>query len=92
MSVGASLCFSCRHLDLTSEAPVTCAAYPNGIPDDIFEGLVDHRRPQPGDRGIRWAQAPDAPPADQDHYDEVLPPRAKARERDPVAPRRRRET
>lgn len=32
----------------------TCEAYPNGIPDQIFQGLHDHTKPFKGDKGIRF--------------------------------------
>jgi hypothetical protein len=31
-----------------------CAAFPEGIPDGVFAGVVDHREPVDGDHGIRW--------------------------------------
>lgn len=31
-----------------------CAAFPSGIPDDIWQNRVDHRRPHEGDHGLRW--------------------------------------
>lgn len=31
-----------------------CAAYPDGIPDDIWWNQADHREAQPGDNGIQW--------------------------------------
>lgn len=32
----------------------TCDAYPNGIPDAIWESRVDHRQPYTGDGGIHF--------------------------------------
>lgn len=34
--------------------PWTCAAYPQGIPDRVLAGLLDHRLPIPGDGGIQF--------------------------------------
>lgn len=31
-----------------------CAAFPDGIPDEIYDNLVDHRRSVDGDHGVRW--------------------------------------
>lgn len=51
-----SQCYACRHLrggDL--DAPETCDAFPAGIPDEVYDGVLDHRQPVDGDRGVRWA-------------------------------------
>lgn len=31
-----------------------CAAFPGGIPDQVFNNEVDHRQPVVGDHGLRW--------------------------------------
>jgi hypothetical protein len=42
-----SQCLLCARL----QAGFTCAAFPEGIPDTIAFNHVDHREPQPNDRG-----------------------------------------
>jgi hypothetical protein len=50
-------CLACVHLDEEVRrvygATPKCAAFPNGIPDDIFYGGGDHRDPVGGERGGR---------------------------------------
>lgn len=48
-------CYSCEH-HWSSDR---CAAFPDGIPDEIFTGMFDHKHPYPNakkptDNGIRF--------------------------------------
>jgi hypothetical protein len=31
-----------------------CAAFPDGIPDEVYDNRLDHRQPIDGDHGVRW--------------------------------------
>lgn len=52
-------CVRCKHLLSNAR----CAAFPEGIPADILENRHDHRRPYPGDNGIRFESEEQAAPA-----------------------------
>lgn len=45
-------CVTCAHL--TSGVDRQCAAYPEGIPDEVWTGLISHKRPYQGDNGIHY--------------------------------------
>ena len=45
-----SQCDVCRH----KREGNTCAAFPDGIPDEILTNAHDHRKAYPGDKGIRF--------------------------------------
>lgn len=57
MSLGVGLCFTCTRMRTGEFGPPTCAAFPDGIPVDIFEGGFDHTQPYEGDRNIRYLPA-----------------------------------
>ena len=48
-------CMTCVHRRSLSH----CTAFPKGIPTVIFLNQHDHRKPYPGDRGIRWTEIVD---------------------------------
>jgi len=37
---------------------MVCLAFPDGIPDDILGGEVDHTQPHDGDHGIQYEPRP----------------------------------
>ena len=50
---GTCTCIRCMHYNRTFESTrLTCAAFPDGIPDEIVFGITSHHRPYPGDNGI----------------------------------------
>ncbi len=64
------ICTRCRHLDRSDRPlgePPRCAAFPVEIPDAIYVGGFNHRKPFEGDHGIRFEAieevAQDAPAA-----------------------------
>jgi len=44
-------CLDCKYYDMETSF---CAAFPGGIPDEIFLGDHDHQEPYPGDNGITF--------------------------------------
>lgn len=44
-------CDDCKH---QHEDGVSCDAFPDRIPNDILMGRYDHKKPYPGDHGIRF--------------------------------------
>ncbi len=50
-------CTQCKHLGDPGSLPglkTPCAAFPDGIPDNIARGRFDHRNSHPGDHSIRF--------------------------------------
>ena len=54
-------CWFCTHKFPTFKR--TCAAFPNGIPDEIWRGENTHTEPYSGDGGIRFERRQPNPPA-----------------------------
>jgi hypothetical protein len=55
--LGNTMCFGCarfRPYDRDHPDGAYCAAFPEGIPDDLLFQNVDHTQPYPGDNGIRF--------------------------------------
>lgn len=47
-------CFNCIHLFMGGTDKSTCLAFPDGVPEPILTGEVDHSLPYEGDHGFRY--------------------------------------
>mgnify|MGYP003590467903 CR=1 FL=1 len=56
------LCDSCEHFEESrldgNVYRQYCAAFPDGIPDEIYFDGADHTKPWKGDHGIRYVKKP----------------------------------
>ena len=51
-------CATCARRNRQAYLPVTCEAFPEGVPSVILRGDEQHRTPVEGDRGLQWAPKP----------------------------------
>lgn len=49
------ICLGCQHFQDYHEGTGICAAFPDGIPDAIWDSQADHRQPFDDDQGIQFA-------------------------------------
>lgn len=61
MMLKMGLCALCEHASNANGDRLTCAAFPDEIPDEILFGSFDHRNPAPGDNGITFTPSPSIP-------------------------------
>ncbi len=59
-----SPCSSCGHQ--SPDNPVTCNAFPEGIPMVILLGKIKHENPFEGDNGLRWVPKDGPEPEDSE--------------------------
>lgn len=50
----SDVCWNCKNFNGENPAAQTCAAFPKGIPTEIWNGENSHTTPFPGDKGIRF--------------------------------------
>lgn len=48
------MCHACAHLNRDQEKQPSCAAFEEGIPEEIWTNRHDHHEPYPGDDGVRF--------------------------------------
>jgi hypothetical protein len=53
-----AMCAYCKHFNGEVRDENVCAAFPDGIPDEIAYENADHTKPFKGDHGIRFEALP----------------------------------
>lgn len=86
LRAGGFQCGVCQHFISWISSPnrvSSCAAFLDGIPEEIIKDQVDHRQPYAGDHGIRWQLADDRPADTPNPIDVKRGIEAEARTLDP---------
>ena len=55
------MCLFCKHLKRKLKTKNACKAFPDKIPESIWNNYADHRKPIKGDQGIRFEQDQNMP-------------------------------
>ncbi len=55
----SAVCSLCVHFNVDKAADKLCAAFPEGIPEEIWLEENDHTSPYPGDSGIQFESIED---------------------------------
>jgi hypothetical protein len=58
VTVPAPICLWCKHFDF-AYGGMRCKAFPERIPEDVIEGIVEHREPTEGDHGYQFERIED---------------------------------
>lgn len=51
-----TICLDCEHLKGPTDSGWKCKAFPNGIPANVWKGIVNHEQPIDGDNGICYVE------------------------------------
>ena len=56
VTYGKPICLDCDHFHYEDKKKNVCDAYKEGIPEEILDSSVDHRKPYKGDNGIQFEE------------------------------------